>query len=829
MITTDIEMAYKAIKETKNKYGLYYKTLFHLHTPQSYDYKLRKDWEEGAYQKKTELDIFAECVKEGVLPKTFEIQNLKLTDKKAIFKDKKECLAYLLLAHVLLKSGIEVVAVTDHNIIGGAEKLECAISELKNFRNYAVYTEVLHGIEISCADKLHVVCIYDNVKETIKKLNEWFAKKMLPNNEGTYLTSYDTLEFFDKMGAITYIAHLNSATIFSEEKYLSGGYKKRLLESEYCNIIGVQGVDNISVVMKRLARCMKREYRFLIDNDAHDIDSLNKNIFWIKGSKRNFTMVKEALYDFDVSVSYAETMGNKKYIAGMYVESDGFLQGKKKGDAFVLKFSSALNCFIGGRGTGKSTVLQMLDYCLSQSVNNERNLEFICRHGNTYILYVDGEKEYMIEMLMPHKENEEEHILKCFGQNAEGRYQYKYYFDAEKVKCYARKNHLTIYEIQQDKNTKFVRVVTKAKYLDAFFDSKYSVNDLVRTASGEEINDFIENMLFQNKVLSNPESVIRARSMSGMVKVLNEMDLVLKNRKQEVESVVVPFNESQKNILKILYTQNEIVDEPDFAQWFEFTGKKGEEWFNNYNIKKESIVNYLLNVYDNVGFVALMRMGLDRKEFNKRYDCSILPYAEEISFSMVEENLNTITEQNEKKVIDDIFKVLVSEKNLQLIMDYLKIMVQQQEKFSLLFNINSKSSGTKGVNFKDVMTLSLGQKVVAMLDFVLGYGDYIGDYRPLLIDQPEDNLDSQYIYKNLVRQLRDVKQKRQIIIATHNATIVTNAMADQVCVMQSDGINGWVEKAGYPSEEKIKKSIVDYLEGGVDSFKHKMQVYEEIL
>ena len=147
----------------------------------------------------------------------------------------------------------------------------------------------------------------------------------------------------------------------------------------------------------------------------------------------------------------------------------------------------------------------------------------------------------------------------------------------------------------------------------------------------------------------------------------------------------------------------------------------------------------------------------------------------------------------------------------------------------MLFNVNSSSASAGKPNYKDVTTLSLGQKVVAMLDFVLEYGEYIGDYRPLLIDQPEDNLDSQYIYKNLVQQLRNVKEKRQIIIATHNATIVTNAMADQVCVMKSDGKNGWIDVAGYPSETRIKKSIVNYLEGGIESFKHKIKIYNDIL
>ena len=166
---------------------------------------------------------------------------------------------------------------------------------------------------------------------------------------------------------------------------------------------------------------------------------------------------------------------------------------------------------------------------------------------------------------------------------------------------------------------------------------------------------------------------------------------------------------------------------------------------------------------------------------------------------------------------------------IESIIQYLKIIVGQIEEFRLLFNINSSTTSNKGEDYRNIRNLSLGQKVVAKLDFILGYGTYIGDKRPLIIDQPEDNLDNQYIYHNLVKQLRKVKQERQVIIATHNATIVTNAMTDQVCVMNSDGKHGWVERTGYPSEEKIKRDIVNYLEGGVESFKHKSKIYRAVL
>ncbi|VMK38524.1 SMC faily protein [Streptococcus pneumoniae] len=158
-----------------------------------------------------------------------------------------------------------------------------------------------------------------------------------------------------------------------------------------------------------------------------------------------------------------------------------------------------------------------------------------------------------------------------------------------------------------------------------------------------------------------------------------------------------------------------------------------------------------------------------------------------------------------------------------------KIFSKENTRF-LEFNINSKESSQQlDILYKEVGVLSLGQKVVAMLDFLLAYSDYSKDFRPLIIDQPEDNLDNRYIYRHLVQQFRDVKAQRQIILATHNATIVTNSMTDQVVIMESDGVNGWIESQGYVSEKYIKNHIINQLEGGKDSFKHEMSIYETAL
>lgn len=66
-------------------------------------------------------------------------------------------------------------------------------------------------------------------------------------------------------------------------------------------------------------------------------------------------------------------------------------------------------------------------------------------------------------------------------------------------------------------------------------------------------------------------------------------------------------------------------------------------------------------------------------------------------------------------------------------------------------------------------------------------------------------------------------------LATRRIRDVRTAVAENVCIMKSDGERGWVEKPGYPGGKRIKKSIMNYMEGGVESFKHKIHIYDEVI
>lgn len=828
-VVCDKQQAYTKIVSTKIQYGIYHKTLFHVHTPQSYDYTLKKDWNNEMYESKSENDLLSMCYEQNILPNSFEIETYELEGELSVYSNKKEWLAFVMLAYTLINQEIEIVVVSDHNTIEGIRKLRIAIKHLNKMIPRKVYPEVIAGVEISYADKIHMVGIFDDTERNTKEINQWFDENLLSESDGTFKTSLDVIEFFDRIGAMVYIAHINSSDIFKDAKYLSRGYRKTLFSNQCLKFFGITGIEHQEKIRQYLSLYGLNGTCFVLDNDSHNIDEINKNYFWIKGSKRNYQTLEEALCDFQVSIAYTNNETTKKYIKGIYISGSGFLKDKDKSSDFVLRFSDALNCFVGGRGTGKSTVLQMIDYALSQRVESAVALDFICAHGNMWVLYADGNKEYLIQILLPYKENEEDNILRFFGQNTNNRFNYKYYFMLSDIKSYALKNYLSIYEvIKKNDKVSFEAVSYKGRVLEAFYDTRYSINDLVKTASGSEINDFIRDLLFKNKVLSKPEDVITARKKSGLVKTLTDIDGILKKRAQEVKDVLNPFNEAQKGILEIKYSQSEIPVEPDIEKWL-FARSAKNKYFENYNVTEESVVDYVLNIYDRIGILALLKLALEEDNRKNRYIYSLLSFATEYSVKLVEDSITKLTDSNEKDVIDLVFDKLVTNVNIVDILVYLKTTIRQSECFSLNFNINSNESSTKKAEYKNVLQLSLGQKVVAMLDLILGYGQYIDDYRPILIDQPEDNLDSQYIYKNLVYQLREVKKNRQVIIATHNATIVTNAMADQVCVMQSDGTNGWVEMTGYPSEKRIKKSIINYMEGGIDSFRHKSQIYRTVI
>src|SRR5262249_43032345 len=89
---------------------------------------------------------------------------------------------------------------------------------------------------------------------------------------------------------------------------------------------------------------------------------------------------------------------------------------------------------------------------------------------------------------------------------------------------------------------------------------------------------------------------------------------------------------------------------------------------------------------------------------------------------------------------------------------------------------------TYGVQYDglDIERLSQGTRGIVLLLLYLAIDRE--DDRPLIIDQPEENLDPKSVYDELVSRFRSARTRRQIIIVTHNANLIVNTDADQVVV-----------------------------------------------
>lgn len=123
-----------------------------------------------------------------------------------------------------------------------------------------------------------------------------------------------------------------------------------------------------------------------------------------------------------------------------------------------------------------------------------------------------------------------------------------------------------------------------------------------------------------------------------------------------------------------------------------------------------------------------------------------------------------------------------------------------------------------GEEYKDSAALSTGQKCTTILPILL-----LDSNNPLLVDQPEDNLDNRFIFECVVNSIRNVKPRRQLIFVTHNPNIPVLGDAERVFVLESDGSSG--RKVNEGTVDQCKDDIVTLLEGGQEAFDQRKQRY----
>jgi PHP family Zn ribbon phosphoesterase len=150
-------------------------------------------------------------------------------------------------------------------------------------------------------------------------------------------------------------------------------------------------------------------------------------------------------------------------------------------------------------------------------------------------------------------------------------------------------------------------------------------------------------------------------------------------------------------------------------------------------------------------------------------------------------------------------------------MDEIELLLPEDE-IEVQYRINDSAP------FKSLTVASSGQKTTAILTFILSFGKV-----PLLLDQPEDDLDNRLVYDLVVDRLKKAKDNRQIIVVTHNANIPVNGDSEYIISMSSESNTLTVLHTGTVEQSVIKKEICDVMEGSEQAFLMRSMRYKTIV
>ena len=130
---------------------------------------------------------------------------------------------------------------------------------------------------------------------------------------------------------------------------------------------------------------------------------------------------------------------------------------------------------------------------------------------------------------------------------------------------------------------------------------------------------------------------------------------------------------------------------------------------------------------------------------------------------------------------------------------------------------------TKSVPPKEIPVLQLsdGQRHTILLTIAMLAESNV----PLVIDQPEDDLDNEFIFSSIVTTLRAIKERRQVILVTHNANIAVLGDSELLLPMYRENDCGKSKDRGSIDRDATKKRVVDILEGGFDAFERRRGMY----
>ena len=843
------------------------------------------------------------------------------------------------LLQVCKEENIKVLGIADHGNVDGIDAIRSVMEPADIL--------VFPGFEIASTEKAHFVCLFpENTSKD--QLNRYLgsldltdsANGVTPSNLG----GNDLLLKINELGGFCYAAHCTDDSGILKQK-LVHVWKNDLLKAAQIpatlDELKTEENNGYRQILMNKNRDYTRETPIAIINakDVEKPETLKnpKASCLIKMTKPDFEAFKLAFQDPESRVRLNSDISEKYYsrIESLSI-TGGYLDGVH------INFSEHLNSVIGGRGTGKSTLLECIRYALELDPIGKS----VCKQHLEIIKENIGKSKGRIELVVrSSKMNGKKYtIARRYGESTSVK-------DASgNISAFTPRELLPdieiygqneIYEIAQDDQSQKKLL---GRFLDAEhgdFEDKILSSLTALAANRNKLQKALEGKAIVEDELSNlpklQERVQQFKSLGIEDKLkiipLLETEKRLKQRieEEELNNLEQAFDQIKDALPDTVFLSDKVLENLPHAEAL----KKIKTNLDQLKIDTETTMNNWDTIFKKskttiTQLIAELQQGIQSEEDTLEKTFKELPSSEgkggreigleyqqllqaierikprEVAVKSQQNLIDELQRQRasllaelsgyranrtakfesslkklNKKLTDKLKLTVKPEANRQSVVDFLltcnlegvasgrlkwihdaddfspvklaeliqkgvealtgsnwgvtstvanalvklpvsKILELQELELSDVIKIELNVSHRGAANYRLLTKLSTGQQCTAVLHLLL-----LQNKDPLIMDQPEDNLDNAFIADRIVTELRDAKINRQFLFATHNANIPVFGDAEWIGVFESVDEQGVMppEAQGAIDVPAVREKAANILEGGRTAFNQRKLKY----
>lgn len=888
----------------------------------------------------------------------------------------------------VLAAGLDCIAITDHNTNAGIDEIK-KVAEANNLT-------VFPGVEITCdTSKIHLLVLFDPQKSSVD-VGDFLVKCNIERSvfgkqdAHTSKSIFQIIEIAAETGAIVIPAHVddfnglgsisqaNVDTLFDDDLINAVQITKKEFWENHTQLKDLQTIrphqDSTSQPLSDfnawhalLKKAVTKNLALLAFSDnpqgqgdpKHGLNGIGQQYTWVKmeqiptleGLRQAFLLpsfrIRNCFFCPDHPYRFPDV-----WLKSVSIESTSITE---EASPLFIEFSPQLTTIIGGRGSGKSSILRFIRGVFGKTTDLTGLVDVLQDHNDFYKrqeartqLGVLSDKSKITISLV--RNSVDYRVIASDIQNSRAQSRKVEAFDPVTSQWneileegfidffeFEQFSQKQIYEIAQEPNSLRERIdsaiselpsIQKRKEASrrAFLEKSASIRTIQQQVSGKaklqtEINDLASQIkLYQTSgiadlLLSRQNFIAQEQNLLAFYKNIEAKELVLNNAINEliietpdlssfapeqileisafVETTTSGFVSAisvlKNQLTNIISLKTEFSGSLRKSKWLsdfntnktEFEQKKAElekegvsdisnfENLTNKKNTKELELQQIQSIEENLAAELLARQNLASdhlsacKEITRlrqvfvasltreeKVKIKIKPFRNRTDFvqklrsilqketgyeSDVDALANICFNGNVEKTIKSVVEIFLQIRR-QIPVDVVgarfntlvtKLTDAQIDEIELLLpedEIEVQYQPTGSTAFKPLSTASAGQKTTAILTFILSHGNI-----PLILDQPEDDLDNRLVYELIVDRLRQSKEMRQIIVVTHNANIPVNGDAEHIVSMASESKTIKVFSTGSVEQPAIKREICNVMEGSEVAFQMRANRYKGIL